>query len=108
MRATKSPTGKVNRSFQITVPKKYREVFNIDIGDVIEFDLREDGILVRPLDLQRRQALKRIEELIDEPIEDELTRLSKDELMRTVNEQIREAGTESKSPASRKQAARRR
>ncbi|MBF0292797.1 MAG: AbrB/MazE/SpoVT family DNA-binding domain-containing protein [Nitrospinae bacterium] len=104
MSTTKTSTGKVNRSFQITVPKKYRKVFNIDIGDVIEFDLREDGILVRPLDLLRRQAVKRIEELGKIHVDDELSNLSENELMRVVNEQIQEVRTEKKKNKTRRRS----
>jgi AbrB family looped-hinge helix DNA binding protein len=93
MGATKTSTGKVNRSFQITIPKKYREAFNLGIGDIIGFDIQEDGILVRPLDLSRRQALKRIEELIKKPVNDDLSALPEDKLMEVINEQIREMRT---------------
>lgn len=104
MSVTRPPIGKVNRSFQITVPKKYREAFKIDIGDVIEFDLREDGILVRPLDLLRRRAVKRIEELGKIHVDDELSNLSEDELMRVVNEQIQEVRAEKKKSKTRRRS----
>lgn len=94
MSTTKISTGKVNRSFQITIPKKYREAFNLGVGDIIGFDIQEEGILVRPLDLSRRQALKRIEELIKEPVNDELSALPEDKLMEVINEQIREVRAE--------------
>jgi len=42
---------RVTRSYQITIPKEIREKAGIKQGMLISFELREDGILMRPMKL---------------------------------------------------------
>ena len=39
---------KVLRGGQITMPKKIRDIFRIDEGDVLELLLEKDGVLLKP------------------------------------------------------------
>ena len=39
---------KVTRSYQITIPAEIRKKANITIGTILGFELREDGILIKP------------------------------------------------------------
>lgn len=39
---------KVTRSYQVTIPAEIRKKANIKIGTLLGFELREDGILLKP------------------------------------------------------------
>ena len=39
---------KVTRSYQVTIPAEIRKKANITIGTILGFELREDGILIKP------------------------------------------------------------
>ncbi len=39
---------RVQRNFQITIPKRVREKANIKIGDVVDFEVLPEGILIKP------------------------------------------------------------
>ena len=41
---------KVTRSYQVTIPSEILEKAGIGIGTILTFELREDGILLRPQD----------------------------------------------------------
>ena len=41
---------KVTQSYQVTIPSKILEKAGIGIGTILTFELREDGILLRPQD----------------------------------------------------------
>lgn len=43
-----STVHKVQRSFQITIPAPIREKAHLKIGDLVDFEVTEDGILIKP------------------------------------------------------------
>lgn len=71
----------------MTLPKKFRDLFSLNVGDMLELDTRADGLVIRPLELRRKKALRRMEELGGIQVEDELSKLSEDEIIRIVDEQ---------------------
>lgn len=42
---------KVRRNFQVTLPATIREKIGIKEGDYIEFETREEGILIKPKEI---------------------------------------------------------
>ena len=71
-------TGKVTTRGQITIPLENRERLGIQPGSVVEFELRDDAVLVR----KRRDVGGRGAELAARMREAATTRLSTDEIMR--------------------------
>ena len=57
---------KVLRGGQITMPKKIRDIFKIDEGDVLELLLEKDGVLLKPKTLMDKESVlsKKGEKLI--------------------------------------------
>ena len=48
---------KVQRSFQITIPTSVRKAANLKVGDLINFEVTEDGVLIKPQEtIDRSQA----------------------------------------------------
>ncbi|MBI5410987.1 MAG: AbrB/MazE/SpoVT family DNA-binding domain-containing protein [Nitrospirae bacterium] len=48
---------KVQRNYQITLPAAVRKQAQIKVGDLMDFEVREDGILIKPLATVDRSQL---------------------------------------------------
>jgi AbrB family looped-hinge helix DNA binding protein len=48
---------KVQRNYQITLPSPVRKQAHIKVGDLVDFEVREDGILIKPLATVERSQL---------------------------------------------------
>lgn len=48
---------KVQRNFQITLPVAVRKQAHVRVGDLVDFEVREDGILIKPLATVERSQL---------------------------------------------------
>lgn len=52
-----SEIAKIQRNFQITLPAPIRREANVHVGDLVEVEVREDGVLLRPVTtVDRKQA----------------------------------------------------
>lgn len=52
-----STLSKVQRNFQVTIPADIRKRSHLRVGDVIEFEVTEEGILLKPQEtIDRSQA----------------------------------------------------
>jgi len=52
-----SEVAKIQRNFQLTLPASIRKQAHIHVGDLVEIETREDGILMRPVTtIDRKQA----------------------------------------------------
>lgn len=40
--------GKLQKNYNVTIPKRIREIFHLQLGDFIRFVVRKDGILMQP------------------------------------------------------------
>ncbi|MBI5189122.1 MAG: AbrB/MazE/SpoVT family DNA-binding domain-containing protein [Nitrospirae bacterium] len=48
---------KIQRSFQITIPADVRKKARLNVGDLVDFEVTEDGILIKPQEtIDRSQA----------------------------------------------------
>ncbi len=41
-------TGKIQKNYNVTIPKKVREIFRLEKGDFVEFVISKEGILLAP------------------------------------------------------------
>ena len=48
---------KVQRNYQITLPVAVRKQAHVRVGDLVDFEVREDGILIKPLATVDRSQL---------------------------------------------------
>jgi AbrB family looped-hinge helix DNA binding protein len=48
---TKMPWAKVLRSGQVTLPKEVRERLNLKEGDIIDFEIKKGGVIIRAKEL---------------------------------------------------------
>ncbi len=39
---------RVQRHFQITIPAVIRRKLNLSVGDVVDFEVRDEGLLIKP------------------------------------------------------------
>ncbi|MFW6139354.1 MAG: AbrB/MazE/SpoVT family DNA-binding domain-containing protein [Spirochaetota bacterium] len=52
-----SNIAKVQRNYQITLPASIRKKINIKEGDLINFEIKDNGILIKPVEtIDRNQA----------------------------------------------------
>ena len=52
-----STISKVQRNFQITIPAEIRKRVDFHVGDIIDFEVRDEGLLVKPMEvIDRNQA----------------------------------------------------
>lgn len=48
---------KVQRNFQVTIPSEIRTKAHLKVGDLIDFEVTEEGILIKPMEaIERNQA----------------------------------------------------
>jgi len=48
---------KIQRSFQVTIPASVRKKAHIKVGDIVDFEVTPDGILIKPQEtIDRSQA----------------------------------------------------
>ena len=43
-----SPLAKIQRNFQITIPADIRKKARIKVGDLVDFEVTENGIIIKP------------------------------------------------------------
>lgn len=70
------PISKVNRNYQVTIPKVVRQKARIDKGDMVfvEYDENEKMVTVRPPKRGKRKSWKLGERLTVEKIEADIAR----------------------------------
>ena len=52
-----SSLAKIQRNFQITIPADIRKKAHIKVGDLVDFEVTEKGIIIKPLEtIDRDQA----------------------------------------------------
>lgn len=53
----KMPLVKIKDKFQVTIPASIRKAVELDIGDLLEAEVRDDGILLVPKTITDRKAM---------------------------------------------------
>ncbi len=48
---------KVQRNYQITLPAAIRKQAHVRVGDLVDFEVRDDGILIKPMATVERSQL---------------------------------------------------
>jgi AbrB family looped-hinge helix DNA binding protein len=78
---------KIARGYQITIPRSFREKFNIHIGDLIEF-VEEDGqLIVKPVKKAgSNNAVLKLLTFLDNA-DDSIKDMTEDEILKLANEQ---------------------
>jgi AbrB family looped-hinge helix DNA binding protein len=52
-----SSIAKIQRNFQITIPAEVRKKARINVGDLVDFEVIEEGIIIKPQEtIDRSQA----------------------------------------------------
>lgn len=52
-----SSIAKIQRNFQVTIPADVRKKARIKVGDLVDFDVTENGIIIKPQEtINRNQA----------------------------------------------------
>ena len=59
---------KVTRKYQITLPKKVREMLKIRIGDLIRVSVKDNKIILEPVIERTRDPVEDMLNLIKEPM----------------------------------------
>ncbi|MEO5357445.1 MAG: AbrB/MazE/SpoVT family DNA-binding domain-containing protein [Nitrospirae bacterium YQR-1] len=97
MNEQKTIVRKISRGFQITIPQTLREALGLHIGDMIEFEQKDDVFILRPVEVIRRKAMvEQLKKVLDSQPENEFSHLSEDEIMAIANEEIRKSREERK------------
>jgi AbrB family looped-hinge helix DNA binding protein len=77
------PLVTVKDKFQVTIPAKLRERIKIQIGDLLEVSVHEEGLLLRPKEVVDRKAIAdQVEAILrDAPADPEDRGKSEDDIM---------------------------
>lgn len=77
------PLVMVKDKFQVTIPAKLRDRIKIQIGDLLEVSVHEEGLLLKPKEVVDRKAIaEQVEALLrDAPIDPEDQGKSEEEIM---------------------------
>ena len=59
------PTVKILEHGQVTIPKKFRDIFGIKAGDMADVDIEGDRIVFIPKKNRKEKALEKFEALLD-------------------------------------------
>ncbi|MBF0518251.1 MAG: AbrB/MazE/SpoVT family DNA-binding domain-containing protein [Nitrospirae bacterium] len=89
MNEQKTIVRKISRGFQITIPRTLRETFGLHIGDMIEFEQKDDMFILRPVEvIRRKEMVQKLKHILENQQENEFSDLSEDEIMTIANEEI--------------------
>ena len=93
------PLVKIKEKFQVTIPASIRKAADLDIGDFLEAEIREDGILLIPKTItDRKGLLKKFRAAHSEPVSDKAFAGKSDEtLMAIANKAVKETRTAKRS-----------
>ena len=77
------PLVTVKDKFQVTIPAKLRDRIKIQIGDLLEVSVHEEGLLLRPKEVVDRKAVAdQVEAILrDAPVDSEDQGKSEDDIM---------------------------
>ena len=77
------PLVTVKDKFQVTIPAKLRDRIKIQIGDLLEVSVHEEGLLLRPKEVVDRKAIAdQVEALLrDAPVDPEDQGKSEEEIL---------------------------
>lgn len=53
MREIKMPLIKIKQNYQITIPQELRKKFNVAVGDYLEIEDQEEGLVIKPVKVVR-------------------------------------------------------
>ena len=53
MRETNMPLIKIKQNYQITIPQELRKKFNVAVGDYLEIEDQEEGLVIKPVKVVR-------------------------------------------------------
>lgn len=86
------PLVKIKDKFQVTIPASIRKAADLDIGDFLEAEIREDGILLIPKTITDRNILiKKFRTAFSEPVQDKAFAGKSDEaLMKIADKAVKE------------------
>ncbi|MES0335527.1 MAG: AbrB/MazE/SpoVT family DNA-binding domain-containing protein [Candidatus Magnetobacterium sp. LHC-1] len=89
MNETKTTVRKISRGFQVTIPRELREMLGLHVGDLVEFEQDMGGVVIRPVEVKRKELAEQLKRLLDSQPENEFSNLSEDEIMAVANEEIK-------------------
>jgi AbrB family looped-hinge helix DNA binding protein len=97
--ADQMPLVKVKDKFQVTIPASIRKAVELDIGDLLEAEVRENGILLIPKTIMDRKALvKKFKTVFSKGVSDNAFAKKNDEaLMKIAIKEIKETRTAKRS-----------
>ena len=92
------PLVKIKEKFQVTIPVSIRKTIDLDVGDLLEAELFEEGILLIPKTvINRKILLKKFKKTLSESLPDNpYTRKTDDDLMDIAIKSVKETRAEKK------------
>lgn len=96
MTTEKTALRKIARGFQVTLPKEFREKYNLTEGDYLEAREENGAVIYQPVTIDRKKIAAEMDNVFArlDKVNDEFTGMSEDEIMAVVDEQIQEVRKE--------------
>lgn len=91
---------KINRSFQFTLPKGFREKFELNEGDYLEVTEKNDYLVIRPVEIIRKSASDRLNQVLKKSSKHEWSSLPEGEVVKRVDKEIKQNRTNKRKKSS--------
>ncbi|MBF0635248.1 MAG: AbrB/MazE/SpoVT family DNA-binding domain-containing protein [Nitrospinae bacterium] len=98
MNANKPALKKIARGFQVTLPKDFREKYNLTEGDYLEASEENGAVIYRPVVIDRKKLVAEMDEAFAkrDKVNDEFANMAEEDVIKIANEQIRKVRAERK------------
>jgi bifunctional DNA-binding transcriptional regulator/antitoxin component of YhaV-PrlF toxin-antitoxin module len=99
MSVKKAALKKIARGFQVTLPREFRERYNLTEGDYLEASEENGAVIYRPVVIDRKKLVAEMDEALTrlDKTDGEFTGVTEEEVIQIANEQIRKVRAEKKN-----------
>jgi len=93
---------KINRSFQFTIPRGFREKFELSEGDYLEVIEEKNSLVIRPVEIIRKSPSDKLNQVLKKSSKHEWSSLPEDEVLKRVNKEIKQTRKSKKQSTTSK------
>jgi AbrB family looped-hinge helix DNA binding protein len=103
MSAEKATIKKIARGFQVTLPKSFREKYNLTEGDYLEASEENGAVIYRPVVIDGKKLVTEMDLALSklDKTNNEFAGMTEEEVIKIANGQIREVRAKRKTNSAR-------
>lgn len=89
MKSQSTSLKKITRGFQLTLPKGFREKFDLNEGDYLEVVEEDERLVLRPIEIRRKQTATKLKKVLSKAVKTPLSKLSEEKALKVVEGEIK-------------------